>query len=307
MTKEKKSFLPDNKILFFVFSMVIISIFIFIFFSKKDKNSIDDKDYRQITLKAIKGIGSNAEDSDGDGISDYEEEMDGTDKNNPDTDGDGVSDFIEKKLGTDPKVKKEKDPVVKNKLKELNKKKKNTTERIETELMRKIFEFRGRDLEKGEYEKMLKNIYHRNLPRRTFKIKYSEKDIASSRDITIKQYKNSFITAGTYIDETLIDEKLILAEYLARPTKISKGLTQLSIDNLRLFEKKVSEMKVPEVAKKNHLKYLNSLSVYLDVIQNIIDTYEDDTILSFMYYQELDVSFMTFAKNVAALNKLYFR
>ncbi len=42
-------------------------------------------------------------DSDGDGVSDEQEEKDGTDPNNPDTDGDGLTDGEEKEHGTDPK------------------------------------------------------------------------------------------------------------------------------------------------------------------------------------------------------------
>ena len=41
-------------------------------------------------------------DSDGDGITDAQEVIDGTDVNNPDTDGDGLSDGVEADLGTDP-------------------------------------------------------------------------------------------------------------------------------------------------------------------------------------------------------------
>lgn len=41
-------------------------------------------------------------DSDGDGLTDVEEEELGTDPNNPDTDGDGVPDGLEDEIGTDP-------------------------------------------------------------------------------------------------------------------------------------------------------------------------------------------------------------
>ncbi|MGC8913787.1 MAG: hypothetical protein ACP5LE_07710, partial [Thermoplasmata archaeon] len=42
-------------------------------------------------------------DNDGDGLLNWEEEQNGTDKNNPDTDGDGLSDFEEVKIhGTNP-------------------------------------------------------------------------------------------------------------------------------------------------------------------------------------------------------------
>jgi len=41
-------------------------------------------------------------DTDGDGLTDAEEEFYGTDPNNPDTDGDGFSDFEEIVAGTDP-------------------------------------------------------------------------------------------------------------------------------------------------------------------------------------------------------------
>lgn len=48
------------------------------------------------------GGGPSARDSDGDGLTDAEEEFYGTDPNNPDTDGDGYSDYTEIKAGTDP-------------------------------------------------------------------------------------------------------------------------------------------------------------------------------------------------------------
>jgi hypothetical protein len=47
--------------------------------------------------------GETEPDTDGDGISDEEEDSIGTDKENPDTDGDGVSDRDEKDRGTDPR------------------------------------------------------------------------------------------------------------------------------------------------------------------------------------------------------------
>lgn len=306
MNKEKKEFLPDKKILFFILFVISVSIIVVLFFSDKNDKTIRKNNYEQITLNAIKGIGKNVIDTDFDGISDFEEEIDGTDINNPDTDGDGISDFIEKKLGTDPKIKRTKDPIVKKELEKLNKKSKNSTEKINSELIKKIFEFRGKEVSKEEYTKMIKNIYRKNLPRKILKNKYSLEDIEYSDEITIKQYKNSFIVAGTYIDESLIDEKLMLSEYLARPTETSRVLMQASIDSLKLFEKKVSEIKVPDFARKNHLKYLNSLNDYLNVLQNIVSNYKEDPALSFLYYQKLDITFRTFAKNVLALNKLYF-
>ena len=51
----------------------------------------------------IRVIAADVEDTDGDGVSDKQEEKDGTDPKNPDTDGDGVNDGQEKIDGTDPK------------------------------------------------------------------------------------------------------------------------------------------------------------------------------------------------------------
>jgi hypothetical protein len=48
------------------------------------------------------GAPPSARDSDGDGLTDAEEEFYGTDPNNPDTDGDGYTDFEEVRAGTDP-------------------------------------------------------------------------------------------------------------------------------------------------------------------------------------------------------------
>ena len=46
--------------------------------------------------------GSDTADSDGDGVTDEQEVLLGTDPNNPDTDGDDLIDGLEVKLGTDP-------------------------------------------------------------------------------------------------------------------------------------------------------------------------------------------------------------
>jgi len=48
------------------------------------------------------GPAPSARDSDGDGLTDAEEEFYGTDPNNADTDGDGFSDYVEIISGTDP-------------------------------------------------------------------------------------------------------------------------------------------------------------------------------------------------------------
>ncbi|MDK8238684.1 hypothetical protein, partial [Actinomyces urogenitalis] len=71
----------------------------------------DAKDKSEITV-TIKDGGKTLDtskvtvkdpDTDGDGLTDSEEEKIGTDPKNPDTDGDGLTDGEEKKIGTDPK------------------------------------------------------------------------------------------------------------------------------------------------------------------------------------------------------------
>ena len=65
---------------------------------KASKDGKDASDKFKLTV-----VTSILVDSDGDGVSDEQEEKDGTDPNNPDSDGDGLNDGEEKEHGTDPK------------------------------------------------------------------------------------------------------------------------------------------------------------------------------------------------------------
>lgn len=67
-------------------------------------NAPHTNDYAAVNIGQVKYVFSfdSAKDSDGDGISDWQEVMYGTDPYNPDTDGDGLLDGLEVEYGTDP-------------------------------------------------------------------------------------------------------------------------------------------------------------------------------------------------------------
>ncbi|HFU4464953.1 TPA: Ig-like domain-containing protein, partial [Streptococcus suis] len=68
-----------------------------------DLNGDDDGDGVTNGDELVDGTDPSNPDTDGDGVTDGEEKANGTDPKNPDTDGDGVTDGEEKANGTDPK------------------------------------------------------------------------------------------------------------------------------------------------------------------------------------------------------------
>ncbi|HEL2384484.1 TPA: hypothetical protein TZS71_002321, partial [Streptococcus suis] len=68
-----------------------------------DLNGDDDGDGVTNGDELVDGTDPSNPDTDGDGVTDGQEKTDGTDPKNPDTDGDGVTDGEEKANGTDPK------------------------------------------------------------------------------------------------------------------------------------------------------------------------------------------------------------
>jgi hypothetical protein len=89
-------------------TLIVVSLLVglTITFAKINDKIFDSKqqELKQKNLSVKIDVPSRDKDSDGDGLTDWEESLWGTDPNNPDTDGDGTSDGEEVRLGRNPLI-----------------------------------------------------------------------------------------------------------------------------------------------------------------------------------------------------------
>jgi len=273
---NNKSFLPSKTVTIIVVIVVIIIIAIILFTNNNNKNNNKDKkvSLEKITLAAIKGIDINKQDTDGDGITDYQERLDGTDPKKRDTDGDGVDDYLEKKLHTNPLIKKENDVLVKEKIEKSKKEKKTLTQAFGRDLFLEALKYSKKEkMTEEDYDNIIKKVYSKNLPKTILPIRYTVKDLSYSDKITLTDYKNSFIAVAAKLDaKNHQDERKMLGRYAAYYLEEDKKKAQKSINDLKELKEDLLNMKIPEVAVQYHIKYINSLDAYIVSLQKILDT-----------------------------------
>jgi hypothetical protein len=263
------SYLPSKKIGVALFFVVILFVIVFLIpKEKKYGNSISEIVGRDYIEKVAE------RDSDGDGLSDWEESLWGTDINNPDTDGDGTIDGEEVNLGRDPNLKGPDDLLPKSTLssrgKIINENETLThTERFGRELFSGYTELLNNDRYKNNKVDLLYNLLNQNVANVKSAELYTLSDIKTfpeeNNKLAIRNYGNSVI--ANLQSDVAINEIVAIIELLETRSSQSKENLQKMIDsNKRILEKNLS-LPAPKGAENIHLDLLNS---HNEVVESMI-------------------------------------
>lgn len=242
------------------------------------------------------------DDTDGDGLSNWQESLWGTDMSNADTDNDGTPDGEETKNGRDPKIPapndklfdavNSKDPATVSALKILNDPN-NLTSQTAKNIMTATALLKGENIPKDQLVSTIIGSINDEVAKALQPKVYTVSDLKISKTGTVgelKIYGNNVGKIILYISDQLpIKNDLIILDDYAK---------NQDANVLKKFEVKVKVLKeilsdlikntsVPQKAIDAHLFYINSLENYISVLDNISKTKDDPVrgVMAFKNYQ----------------------
>jgi hypothetical protein len=225
-----------------------------------------------------------AEDSDGDGLKNWEESIRKTDPNLSDTDNDGTNDGDEVKEGRDPLVKgpNDKENVTETDSNSIPKKTPTATDLLSREVFEKYLEAKKNglditeELEQQIADAVLNKDYEGDV------IYFDQKDLRTSTDTSyaaLKNYGNLFGSIVSTPPVPNVPNELVILEKIQ-----TDGITDIDISNLELLAKRYAKIKdglvkmiVPKGAEIGHTQIIRGVEVMYGFV-NGIQTLEKDPI-----------------------------
>lgn len=223
-----------------------------------------------------------AEDTDGDGLKDWEEGIRGTDPNKADTDGDGTDDGVEIQDGRDPLVMGPNDKETTNETDEnlLPKKKPTATDLFSREIFEKYLEAKKNGLEiDAELEEQIANMvlnkdYEGEI---TF---FDPKNLKTTGDTSFFTFKNYGNQVGSVLKTprpSNIPSELFILEKIQL-----EGKTDVDTANLELISSYYSSLKdslvkiiIPTDAIEAHTQVIQGLEILRDFVVAVEQLEED--------------------------------
>lgn len=311
MNINYKKMLPSKAVTAF---LVIPLIGIIVFFSIKntiqtpeERALADTKDFRAALLEQ-----SQEQDTDGDGLYDWQEVMYGTDKNKKDTDGDGAFDGLEVKVGTDPTDPLNKKTADREKIEKIileeeyeNNPNLSRTDIITREFLLKVADLKGANLMGNASTQgfVVDELIDENSF--SFKKKYSKKDLnitTISKDRFKREFRARVQNSGIVQTQ---DNFYLLATYLE---KKDKRVLQEIKENLviyKKFEQDSLTQKINEEDALVYLEYMNVLAEYITSIEMIAEV-DNDTVTALYGFRNYKDIYRKM-NSVANVLSLYFK
>ena len=299
--------LPSGKLILFFGILTFLVVGLFLVFNNKVKYKSENLNNKDIVKNIF--LKQSENDTDKDGLKDWEESLWKTDINNPDTDGDGMSDGDEIKNERNPLIKGPNDKLENNSLKKnFYKKTDNETSNIGKELI-------------GEYIG-LKNSGLINSSNKEKMISYMIEDKISSLENDYKNIKKFSLDDLNIINNENIDilnnyEKNILS-ILDKGKKIPNDLAVLekslkekdkkildeldkTISSYKIIQKELLNTDTPYIFKEKHLKIINLISDVIFEVKSMKNIFEDPikTIVNLKPYQENTKEIITLFYQIA--------
>lgn len=260
---------------FFILAAVLIKV-------NQTKKAPEKSDVAVIIDSTVKK--ALAEDSDGDGLKDWEEGIRGTDPNKTDTDGDGTDDGVEIQDGRDPLVMGPNDKENTGETEEnlLPKKKPTATDFFSREIFEKYLEAKknGLEIDTSLEEQIANMVLNKDYEGEITFFDQNKLVTSSSENPTfIKSYGNTLAVVLTTPPVPNTPNEIDILKDIQ-----DKGLTETHIKNSELLVErynvmlsKLVSMTTPEEAILPHVDIIRGIEVLRDTAE-AIQTFENDPI-----------------------------
>ncbi|MEA2112704.1 MAG: hypothetical protein U9P50_01900 [Patescibacteria group bacterium] len=281
-------FLPSKKLSVFLGVILVVLVCFFVFFEFKNERTSYFTNTQtktvEVVTKEIQQVLKN--DSDDDGLKDWEEILWKTDPNNPDTDGDGTDDNSEILSNRDPLTAGPND-ILGNKITTTEDTQSEAQERkplTQTEILsRELFTGyvalkQNNQLGTTKEEQLIDNLITRNL---LLNINSVKKNTLGDLNIienhsreTLLQYVNE-LTTIINLGHDLVEESTLIKTALE--TKNEKDLDKLNL-NLKIYTKMkdlLLTIEVPSIISSIHLDGINNLNDLINDVSDMLLVFED--------------------------------
>ncbi len=250
---------PSNKV-GIILVLVVLIVSLTIFGTKFKLNPQGEKELKNIELLVERKTqeGFKSEDTDQDGLSDWLEELYGTNPNNKDTDGDGTIDGDEVSKDRDPLIKGPNDPLVTRK-DLINTEADPTkftpgtlTDKVSVDLFQQYILLKKQGTLTAEEEtKMLENISKNAVEQSSLTKKYTDKDIS-----VVGSTKQSIAAYAERVAQIATDTFILMDSYknlgdIVYLQKVGEAYIQ--------YADSLSNVSVPDVSKDIHLVLINHI------------------------------------------------
>lgn len=240
------------------------------------------------TAKAIqKELTEN--DSDNDGLKDWEEALWGSDPNQVDSDGDGTSDGEEVKMGRNPTVASPNDKVILEKTTNSNsaiEEELNTTDKISRIAFSRYLELKqaGGEVDESFQQQLLNEVVQiqtRDIKPARF---YSISDLSvvpdNKESATVFASKMGSILKDANVG---IDELNLMKEALDKENPAMLKKLDVSIDKYKKIIDDSLQINVPSGLTKDHLTFLNSISNIINTLEAMSVAFNDPAMALAMF------------------------
>ncbi|MFC1801842.1 hypothetical protein ACFLY7_00145 [Patescibacteria group bacterium] len=263
-----ENFLPSKRLLiYFVLPIILVCIFLIVSFNSDITYKNEEVNYTETAINKIK-----SDDSDNDGLKDWEEALWKTDPNNPDTDGDGTKDGEEVKTNRDPNLSSLNDSLKKIGI-QIKQKDTYNDNLTETDKLARDF-FVGytniKDsggLTEENQEQFLSSLIEKNIISDTQK-QYTYRDIKVTAEDVQKYYNNIQDTIDQF---SLIEENILITISKFAETDKKEDLDKLEFA-VQIYKDVVDDLlktPTPQSALIIHLGVINALNSFSYSINEI--------------------------------------
>ena len=283
-------FLPSKKLLVFLgITLMVLGCFVLFFKFKNNKVTyfLSNESEEEI-IKMVSEINQQTlkNDSDGDGLKDWEEILWKTDPQNPDTDGDGVDDNTEILAKRNPLIAGPDDLLSENITTFIN-----TQDDLEYDkpltqtdiLSRELFTGyvalkQNNQLGAAQEEQFISNLVIKSLSPNTILVKnYTIDDLNISNennDEIIQQYADRLM-AIIKLGDNLEDEAVLIKTIVETKSKSELKKLNSNIEIYKEMQEQLLSLKTPLIISSIHLKGINSLGNLINDVSNMLLIFED--------------------------------